>query len=356
MNLLTINNDNVVGYNVYEFLKYYKDQNYYLNNNDFGDLIVYEQFFPNQMLNAILHKKKIENVNDLFDESINNFYKKSLTKKINKIYFFYPFSFYSKNDYNFDILKIIKNKIENKFKKETNFILNNHFEDDDYKHFNAFREIKKEKKYIIKNKIFLSLNGKEREHRNDLFNFLNKNNLFNYFYFSYSQKNINLWKIEDYDIFGQKYLENENNSGHLAFEYYLNDDFYNLNNGHFFDQSYYYIITETNASDNLCFISEKTYKSFYHQIPFIVIGNPYTLKNLKKEGFKTFSKWIDESYDLEINYEKRKNKIYNEIKRISLLSKSEHEKNISEMKDILEHNYKHFLDTSSFKENFLNLF
>ena len=31
--------------------------------------------------------------------------------------------------------------------------------------------------------------------------------------------------------------------------------------------------------------------------PFILLGQPYTLKHLKDKGFETFSEVIDESYD-----------------------------------------------------------
>lgn len=366
MNLLTIDNKDIIGYNIYDFIKYYqKEINFKIDDNDIGDLFIYEQFFPNQMLQEIIKKRKIFDIDTFFDQSINNFYLKSLNKKINKIYFFYPFSFYSKHDYDFNILEILKQKIEKYFKKEIKFILNNHFQDDNnYLHFNAFRydmfsnfrETKKIKNEDIKNKIFLSLNAKKRKHRDDLFSFLNENKLFTYFHFSYTQKDIHLWQTNDFSEFGKRYLSNENNSGHLAFEYYLNDDFYNLKNEKYFDSSYYYLITETSCEDNLCFISEKTYKAFYHKIPFIVLGNPFTLKNLKKEGFKTFDNWIDESYDEEINYEKRKNKIFNEIKRLCYLSEKKHQIFLQEMKNTLEYNSKHFLDISNFRKDFLKIY
>ena len=365
MNILTINNKNIVGYNIYEFLKYYeKEIGFSINIEEEGILFIYEQFFPLQMI-LFLSKEK-ENIFSFLKERINYLYELSLSQleKTKEICFFYPFTFYSKHDYEFDILEFLKKEIENKFNKKIFFILNNYMKDDNYKHFSAFRydmfnkarEIKKIKQNEKKEKLFISINSKIREHRDDLENFINVNNLQNDFYFSYTKKNINLWETNDFIEFGQKYLKNEMNSGHKAFEFYLNDDFFNTKNGHFFDKSFYYIITETSYRDDICFISEKTYKAFYHQIPFIVIGNPFTLKNLQNEGFKTFSKWIDESYDLETNYSIRAKKIFNEIKRISILNKSEHEKNVAEMKDILEYNYKHFLDTSDLKENFLNLF
>ena len=39
-------------------------------------------------------------------------------------------------------------------------------------------------------------------------------------------------------------------------------------------------------------------KSNWQNHPFIVYGNVGTLKELKRMGFRTFSPFIDESYDL----------------------------------------------------------
>ena len=43
MNLLTINNENLIGYNVYNFLKYYKNTGKYeIDENKKGYLFLYE--------------------------------------------------------------------------------------------------------------------------------------------------------------------------------------------------------------------------------------------------------------------------------------------------------------------------
>jgi hypothetical protein len=363
MNILTINNKNIVGYNIYEFILYYAKQiGYSIDKEEDGFLFIYEQFFPFQMLEVLTERK--ENVINFLKERINYLYELSSSKLhiTKKIVFFYPFTFYSKYDYDFNILSFIKNEIESKFKKEIFFVLNNYYMDDNYFHFSAFRydifnkarEIKKIKSNDKKEKIFISINAKTRRHRDDLENFININNIKDDFYFSYIQKNHHLWQTNDYTEFGQKYLKNENNSGHKAFEFYLNDDFFNTKYGYFFDKSFYYIITETSCRDDLCFISEKTYKAFYHKIPFIIIGNPFTLKNLQNEGFKTFNKWIDESYDNEIDYQKRINKIFNEILRLKNLNN--HYQILNEMQETLEYNSNHFLSTNSIKNDFLRIF
>jgi hypothetical protein len=74
MNLLTIKNNNLIGYNVYDFLKYYKSLGEYdIDSDDVGTLIIYEQFFPYQILKTQLRENdKI--INYYLDERINNFY------------------------------------------------------------------------------------------------------------------------------------------------------------------------------------------------------------------------------------------------------------------------------------------
>lgn len=368
MNILTIDNKQLIGFNIYYFIRYYQKQiGYDIDKEEDGLLFIYDQFFPSQILSVYLLKYKDENVHSYIRKRINLLFELSKNKLhiTKKIYFFYTFTFYSKYDYDFNILKFIKEEIENKFKKEVVFILNNHAKDDDYVHFNSYkydiynnaRKQEKQKNEHKKEKTFICLNAKVRHHRDDIYNFILKNNILNDFYFTYLEHDhkINLWQTENLNNFGNKYLANDYSSAHLAFEFYLNDDLFNTKHGFFFDKSYYYIVTETSALDNLCFMGEKTYKAFYHKIPFIILGNPYSLKNLKKEGFKTFDKWIDESYDIENDYEKRKKIIFNEILRLNNLSKNEHEKNLIEMNDILEHNYKHFMNTENIKNDFLKL-
>jgi len=74
--------------------------------------------------------------------------------------------------------------------------------------------------------------------------------------------------------------------------------------------------------------------------PFILVGHPYSLKKLKELGFKTFSPWIDESYD-EIEDESiRMYRVLNEIDKLCSKSLDELHEMYIEMWPILEHNYK----------------
>ena len=102
--------------------------------------------------------------------------------------------------------------------------------------------------------------------------------------------------------------------------------------------SYFSIVTETAFPEKTYFSTEKIYRPMLHFHPFIVYGSPYTLKNLRELGFKTFSPYIDESYDEVISPFRRMQKITKEVKRLCSMSKEDLHKWYYGMLDILEHN------------------
>jgi hypothetical protein len=112
------------------------------------------------------------------------------------------------------------------------------------------------------------------------------------------------------------------------------------------------IVTETLFDVDSIFISEKTYKPIYLCQPFIIFGNPHTLKKLKELGYKTFEKWWDESYDVELNINKRFDKIVNILEQISEWDMNKCFKIKKEMQDILVHNYKHMFKTDDISNLF----
>ncbi|MAR20490.1 MAG: hypothetical protein CMD25_00265 [Flavobacteriales bacterium] len=103
-------------------------------------------------------------------------------------------------------------------------------------------------------------------------------------------------------------------------------------------QTYFSVVTETSFPEKIYFSTEKIYRPMLHFHPFIVYGAPHTLKNLKELGFKTFSPFIDESYDETLSPFKRMQKITKEIKRLCSMSDDEIHKWFLGMKDILIHN------------------
>ena len=89
------------------------------------------------------------------------------------------------------------------------------------------------------------------------------------------------------------------------------------------------------------FVTEKTYKALISKRPFIGYASAYYLKYIKNMGFKTFSPWIDESYDTEENDEQRLQLIIKEIAKLNSMSLPDLHNMLSEMEEILAHNRDH---------------
>lgn len=110
------------------------------------------------------------------------------------------------------------------------------------------------------------------------------------------------------------------------------------------------VITETHidTGNDMVFVTEKIMKAIANRIPFIVYGDRYTLKYLKRLGYKTYDFLIDESYDEMPAYE-RTYKVVDEIERLCNVDFSEYHNQIAE---VAEHNYNLLLDNPTYKPRF----
>jgi hypothetical protein len=106
------------------------------------------------------------------------------------------------------------------------------------------------------------------------------------------------------------------------------------------------IVTETLWDNKSIFFTEKIYKPMYMCQPFILFGNPNSLKKLKEYGFKTFDKWWDESYDEELDLNIRLEKITKVLEEIASWNFDKCNTIRIEMKDILVHNYTQLLNNN----------
>ena len=207
------------------------------------------------------------------------------------------------------------------------------------------RENDNDSKNILKNrrikKKFLCLNGNPSSHREQIYTFLiNYSNIKKDVFLSYNSKDPthkNHLKIE-----GNEYTKNSNRLNNLYYYSFCN------------------IVTETEFSDSMIHITEKTDKSIFALQPFVIVGNPYSLKRLKELGFKTFDKWWDESYDLEKNNNIRMFKIKKTIKEINKFSIKEMSNIYKDMKDILIHNKKLakkiYNNNKKYHDNFVKIY
>ena len=96
-------------------------------------------------------------------------------------------------------------------------------------------------------------------------------------------------------------------------------------------------------------ITEKTVKNLYVGKPFIVMCAPGTLTRIQSRGFKTFSPWINESYDSIENIHDRIEAIKREIDRIAAMSLEQLHQMHLDMMPILEHNRKKYESLTSWR-------
>ena len=158
--------------------------------------------------------------------------------------------------------------------------------------------------------------------------------------------------MENNDIALKIYSKNQNFKNYIEQSKNKNIDEYNMNelggygceNKDVYSKSYFTIVCEAYFNENWNYISEKTYKPIAHQHPFILLGRANTLKFLKELGFKTFSPFIDESYDSEIDDKKRFEMVYNEIIRLNSLSKEECDEMLKSLNDVLIFNQTHLIE------------
>jgi len=82
--------------------------------------------------------------------------------------------------------------------------------------------------------------------------------------------------------------------------------------------SLFNIVTESNFSDgNYSRFTEKTIKPLLVGRPFIIVGSPHTLSNLRDLGFATFREVVNEDYDSISDPAERLQAVFNEISRLN---------------------------------------
>ena len=106
-----------------------------------------------------------------------------------------------------------------------------------------------------------------------------------------------------------------------------------------------YLITETFfKNEGIVFFTEKIWKAVAGKKPFILVGEYHSLVRLRDKGFKTFSQFINEDYDEICDPVIRHREVIKEVNRILSLSDDEYTALLNNMTDIVEYNFKHFID------------
>ncbi len=216
---------------------------------------------------------------------------------------------------------------------------------------------KKEKYFLMYNR------NSERMHRPYFVNELYKNNLINKGFISFFENpylDSFLNESKEYPQLGLELSDILNIKNNIKNYYPLTIDdedadkvanFHNfLSRKDEYSNSYFTIVSETNAESDYSFITEKTIKPIMNLHPFVVLGNPQTLKVLKSFGFKTFDKWWDESYDEEFDFKLRAKKLLDVVTNLCNKTHDEWIQMMIEMEEILIYNKNilHKLSTSKY--------
>jgi hypothetical protein len=108
------------------------------------------------------------------------------------------------------------------------------------------------------------------------------------------------------------------------------------------------IILETVADSTKIHLTEKTLRPIACGHPFMLLAGPGSLDYLRSYGFKTFSPWINENYDLETNIVKRMQMITSEMQRIESLSPQNKQKFLHQLQSIATYNKNYFFSKKFF--------
>lgn len=117
-----------------------------------------------------------------------------------------------------------------------------------------------------------------------------------------------------------------------------------------FDEACFHIVSETLFfSHDARFVTEKTFKAVAARNPFLVIGHPGTLRHLRSFGFRTFSPFLDESYDDIEDDLHRLATCLSCIISLSRLSDPEAQNLVANCQEVFEYNH-HILRSGRFVE------
>jgi hypothetical protein len=108
------------------------------------------------------------------------------------------------------------------------------------------------------------------------------------------------------------------------------------------------VVLETVAADTKIHLTEKILRPIACGHPFLLIAGPGSLEFLRSYGFKTFSPWINESYDLENDVLKRMELVADEMKKIKNLPLNKQTYLMSELKKIANYNKNYFFSNKFF--------
>ena len=214
---------------------------------------------------------------------------------------------------------------------------------------NFVREVNLESR----DKQFTCLNRADKVWRKVFCSTMHSLGLFDNSYFSYTGYQYETESVEEDRLEDWEAVDKDIQSSVAAFELgmpykcdSLADSEHNnhkLINQDFYSNAYWNVVVETHFKQQTIFLTEKTFKPILNMQPFVLVGNPYSLKMLKQLGYKTFDNIIDETYDSVSDPEQRMRELVTVCYSIASRSNKDQLNMIGILKDTLEYNQKNFI-------------
>ena len=113
-----------------------------------------------------------------------------------------------------------------------------------------------------------------------------------------------------------------------------------------------YVSVETVLQYPYPYLTEKTFRAILHKRPFVILGAPGSVDQIKRLGFQTFDNFWSEKYDLIQDPNDRIRAVVKIIKEINSLSSDQLKDLMYNVKDVVEFNYKFYVE--KFSDSILN--
>lgn len=209
-------------------------------------------------------------------------------------------------------------------------------------------------------KKFVNLNRRWRPHRPAFVALLSLNDLTQFGHISLTANETGSWEndwdrmVSSFPNLRDLFETNKEKLTQLEFsvdEHDLNLDpeWYYPQSNIIHDDSYFSVVSETNFNHNESrYLTEKIFKPVMFKHPIVLISPPHSLDFFKEKGYQSFHPFIDESYDMEEDDEKRLLMVLDETKRLCNLNDSEVEEFVHATREICDFNYKVLMSKTEF--------
>ena len=219
-----------------------------------------------------------------------------------------------------------------------------------------------------KDKKFLSFNRVHREHRLKLVDRLIENNMLDSGYCSFDPPDAETSFANWITHLPDRFNNIKSNKSMFPLKLNITSDRPNPadllpDDMKYFNNSYFSIVTESgfyNVEDDSklvlnyssihtnIFFTEKIFKPLLCMHPFVLLCFPGALARLRQMGYRTFSPFIDETYDTIENPDERFEALWKEITRLLQKTPEEWTQWQTNIKEIVEHNHSHFFVNKNF--------